>query len=432
MSALKEEARARVSGGRFRVYYGWYVAAAATGGMYVSATLANHTLPIFLKPMATELGWTRTNFFLASTIASVVAGLLAPLAGRIVDRGNVRLMVLAGGLIAATSVITYSRLHSLWAFWILAGILTPLGLSLCGSAVFSAVVVKWFIRRRGRAMSLLGVGTNLSGITTAPLATFLIAAMTWRTAWVVYGVGVLAWAVLASLVIRRSPEEAGLRADAPASVSQPGAAVLTQGEQAWTWRQVLGTPTFWLVLLSVGITMLASSGVSPHTYPLLTDKGVPTTIAASMISLVSLVGLSLRAVWAYIYERWDPRYAAVLLFLSFALSTAGLVLTDRVVLLYLSLAVRGIAAGGMTAIMPMLYSHYFGRRSVGQIIGLFQLLSLPFGASGSLLSAVAFDATGSYTIVFSFFIACFAVAGLAVLRVHRPVPRAERAAPAQQ
>jgi predicted MFS family arabinose efflux permease len=73
------------------------------------------------------------------------------------------------------------------------------------------VVSQWFVKKRGFAMSLMGLGFALSMAIHPPLAQWLIDTVGWRQSWVI--LGVVSWIILIIpilfLVINR-PEDVGL------------------------------------------------------------------------------------------------------------------------------------------------------------------------------------------------------------------------------
>ena len=97
--------------------------------------------------------------------------------------------------------------------------------------VTSVVVSKWFIRRRGRALAMASLGNQLGVIVIVPITGFLIAAIGWRNAWAMLGVGVAALVLIpTALFMRRTPEDMGLLPDgdppraSPARCSRSGCA----------------------------------------------------------------------------------------------------------------------------------------------------------------------------------------------------------------
>ena len=45
-----------------KVYYGWYIVAAALCAQMAAVAIQSHAQAVFLEPMTTDLGWSRTDF----------------------------------------------------------------------------------------------------------------------------------------------------------------------------------------------------------------------------------------------------------------------------------------------------------------------------------------------------------------------------------
>ena len=106
----------------------------------------------------------------------------------------------------------------MWQFYLTFGIVfstisVTIGWQLLGPAVLS----KWFVRLRGRAMGISAIGVSVGGIIVAPIAGLLVANMGWRAAWLVLGVGMIVILTpAAALLMRRQPGDVGLVPDGSA------------------------------------------------------------------------------------------------------------------------------------------------------------------------------------------------------------------------
>jgi MFS family permease len=92
------------------------------------------------------------------------------------------------------------------------------------------LVAQWFSRKRGLAMSLMGLGFSLSIVIYPLLTQWLTDQFGWRQAW--FWQGVLTWVLVipvAVLLIQNKPEDIGLlpdgaSKDAPSPGHKAGAA----------------------------------------------------------------------------------------------------------------------------------------------------------------------------------------------------------------
>src|SRR5256886_16804509 len=102
-----------------------------------------------------------------------------------------------------------SLVTQLWQRYLLYGLVAALGM---GTAYVpcNTTVVKWFVARRGLAVGLASSGASVGTFALPPLAQLLVTGVGWRTAYVVFGIGIAVLLTLVAQVMRRDPESLGL------------------------------------------------------------------------------------------------------------------------------------------------------------------------------------------------------------------------------
>jgi MFS family permease len=136
--------------------YRWVIVAA--GGLLGCVAFgAMFSLPVFLRPIAQDTGWSFTGVSAAMTIAFLAMALGSLLWGSLSDRFGTRVVVLAGAVLLAGSLALASFAKSLLAFQFVYGVLVGGGTG----AIFAplmACVTGWFETRRSLAVSLVSAG----------------------------------------------------------------------------------------------------------------------------------------------------------------------------------------------------------------------------------------------------------------------------------
>ena len=196
-----------------RIYYGWWVAAAASGIEFANAATAIGILTVFVVPMSEEFDWNRTEIAGATSLGAVLGAALAPASGRLVDIFGARLILVAGGSVVVLGCLYLSTTHTLMGFYVAFTMIrvADQGLIKIGASVTAG---KWFQRYRGRAVGLVFFGGSAGIIVMAPAVQAVISYWDWRVAWVVLaGVMCCAGVVPCALIIRRQPEDLGLTVD---------------------------------------------------------------------------------------------------------------------------------------------------------------------------------------------------------------------------
>ena len=101
-----------------RIYYGWWVAAAASGIEFANAATAIGILTIFVIPMSEEFGWNRTQVAGATSLGAILGALVAPFAGRLVDKIGSRLLLATGGIIVTLACLYLALAQTLLGFYV--------------------------------------------------------------------------------------------------------------------------------------------------------------------------------------------------------------------------------------------------------------------------------------------------------------------------
>ena len=220
--------------------------------------------------MEDDLGWTRSVFFGALSVRYLLAGLLGPLIGPLGD--SVRAprfllplgVILLGGSLAAVRWVEHPAL-----FFLIYGVVGAIGSALLHLHVWEAIILKWFSRKRTRALVIANIG-EASGPMVFPLAiTGLIALFGWRDAWLWYGVITVAVLMPIALLVRTRPEQLGQTLDGPCL---PGRSQMRMppptprgGTPPWTASAFdaprrCGRGSFWLLALAFTITGFSITG----------------------------------------------------------------------------------------------------------------------------------------------------------------------------
>lgn len=226
-----------------RVYYGWWVVAAASGMSFANAATAISILTVFVVPMSQEFGWNRTEVAGATSLGAVLGAGLAPFTGRAVDRFGARVTLVAGGLIVVAGCMYLSVAQALAGFYVA---FTAIRIADQGLIQVSASVTagKWFVRYRGRATGLVMLGSSGGVIVMAPLVQLVISVWDWRAAWAMLAAVMLVVGTIpALLLVRRQPEDLGLAIDGNAASVPAGRPELSADEPQIRLGTIIRTPS---------------------------------------------------------------------------------------------------------------------------------------------------------------------------------------------
>ena len=379
-------------------FYGWVIVRIATLQEFIAVGMGTWVIGVFVVPMEQEMGWSRTAIFLAIAIRAGVNGVLAPLVGPLVDRKHgARILVPVAAIFLGGALIATSHVQSLLQYYLIFGVVAALGIVGAGTEPAEGIVSKWFVRKRGRALAFATSGGSI-GALVFPIATaLLIEQVGWRDAWTYLGITTMVVLVPAGLFLRRRPEDMGLHpdgADGPPETVRAGRPAVS--DYSFTPRQVLGTRTFWVIILALALSTLSLGGFHPNLIPHFQGLGFSAILAGAAQSVYGVSSMAFRFGWGLLAERVHVRYA----FMLQSVLTAGAILfiltVQNTFMMFVSMAVVGATAGGFFLMWPLVLANYFGREHIGAIRGMSRPFLILSTTGGPIMVASLWDRTGNY------------------------------------
>lgn len=374
------------------------------------------TLSIFVEPLIREFGWSRTALSGAVSLAGVMAALVSPPIGRLLDRRGSRVVLCAAVLVNAVALSLLALTPSLLVFYLLYSLARTNWAAAFDLGIYGAIS-KWFVARRALANSIATMA-QMAGLVAMPLiAQFAITHGGWRVGWLALGAVTLAVGFLPVwLFLDRSPPAAD-----PASRGEP--------EPAFSRAQAIATPAFWLLLLFTVLVYPVQAGVSLHQAPHLVERGLDPTSAALIVSAFSFMSGVGTLACGFLPRRLPLRFVLALVGVFLVL---GVLLLKRVASPgegYLAAGLFGLGIGGVLTLLPLAWADYFGRANYGAIRGVALSAQVLAQATGPLLSGVLRDLTGDYGLGLSVFAVLSGLSVIAALAARAPALPAAAAAP---
>ncbi len=382
-----------------KVFYGWYIVAACVIMMLYTGGIVHFGFTAVFEPIAEEFGWSYAQVSLAFSLRGFEVGLLAPLAGLVVDRWGPRRLVFGGSILICLGFLLLSRTSSLAMFYG-AFVLIALGMSTFSDTVLMTAVANWFRRKAGVAIGIVASGFGLGGL-IVPVITGLIDLLQWRMAMVVVGLGMLVIVIPLSFVVRHKPEQYGYQPD-----GEVASTVETNEIQYSTAstevnipaKQALSGRTFWHIAIASMCHAFVIGAVVTHMMPYLSSVGISRSVSSLVALLLPVVSISGRLSSGWLSERLGSRQVFAG---SFALMTAGMFLfgyvaTDRMWLLVPFILTFSLGWGCSVTTRLSLLREYYGRGSFGKILGFTSGVMMLGSISGAPLAGWVYDTWGSY------------------------------------
>ena len=377
-----------------RIYYGWWILAAAIIGMTVVSGLAAWSLGLYVRPLEEEFGWSRAQVSIGFSLGILVAGLAGPGIGRWVDRFGPRSAVIIGAILSALTFQLLASTGSLWQWYAFSAI-NAASRQMMFFIPFQALVSRWFDRRRGAALSLLGIGFSLGGFIVLPLLAFVIELTDWRGGFVFSGVLAIAVVLpLAVFVVRDDPtpqerESFGEKRERGGPSQAPATSI--------TLTAAMRMPVFWVLAIGLMFFFYGLIGWTVHLVPFFESKDISRGTAALLVSLSSGAGIISRLGLGVIVDRFERfELVAVGLIGLLALGMVVLLLDAGLsgILIFLTLWVIGTTTGAIAEALTL--TRAFGMAHFATILGAIVVIETMGEILSPSLAGFIFDTTGSY------------------------------------
>jgi len=305
---------------------------------------------------------------------------LAPFTGSLADRFGPRPVLLAGAVALTGGLLITSQANSIVMAYAAYGLGVGVAIA-CGYVPMVALVGGWFVERRALALGMSVAGIGLGTLLGSPLSAALIEATSWRTTFVIYGIGGGVLMCLVAVVARPGP------AAQPSAGLRSFRELMAIGDFATLYASSLCV-TFGLFVPFVFLASYAE------------DRGADPVAAASLVGLIggaSVVGrLGLGSL--------ADRVGTVRLYrVSFVMIAAGhvvwLLAGDRFWMLVVYAIVLGVGYGGFIAISPAVVALRFGLEGIGGVLGTLYTSAAVGSLAGPPLAGLLIDSAGYRTAI---------------------------------
>ena len=253
----------------------------------VSMNLALGTLyawSVFVAPLEKQFGWKRADTSMVFTIAVVVFALSFVVAGRIQDKIGPLFCSLTGGILVSLGFFLCSYTTNLMYLYLCFGVIGGLGNGF-GYATPIPVVAKWFPDKRGLAVGLAVGGYGAGSAIFGPLSQLkLIPAYGLSATFQILGAVFLVMTLVGAVLLRNPPPGYKLLDQKTSTVS-----VIHAGRD-FAPREVLATPTFYLMWVAYALGCSAGLMVISQLVPFAGSAGVAVASLTTMTVVVGAFG----------------------------------------------------------------------------------------------------------------------------------------------
>ncbi|WP_448950672.1 MFS transporter [Labrys neptuniae] len=364
--------------------YRWVIVAA--GGLLGCVAVGSmFSLPVFLKPMAQETGWSVTGISTAMTFGFLAMAVASMVWGNLSDRYGPRPVVLAGSVLLAASLALASQSSSLIEFQLVFGVLV----GAATAAMFApmmACVTGWFDTQRSLAVSLVSAGMGMAPMTMAPFAAWLVTVHDWRTSMLIIA-GIAAVVMIPTSLLLRRP---------PALAAGNEAALADEPQADMTVRQAVRSPQFIVLMLAGFFCCATHSGPIFHTVSYAVTCGIPMIAAVTIYSVEGLSGMFGRIGFGVMGDRFGARRVLVIGLLAQAFGVLFYAFASQLGQFYAVAVVVGFIYAGVMPLYAVIVRENFPLKMMGTIIGGTAMAQSLGMSMGPLLGGLIYDHFNSY------------------------------------
>ena len=403
-------------------YYGWLVLGITAVATFAASGVSQVVIGGIQVYITDDTGWSERTISYAATAGTWGSGLLAPFIGRLADRYGPRWLMPSGLLAAGAGLFVLSGADALWQFYgayiLSRAIANPVLIGL----VPGTAAVNFFRRRRNVALALVSTFRPISGAINIQIISLIAVHQGWRAAYRYLGILSLLLIIPVALFVRRRPEDIGLLPDGATSetVDQGGGIGRQSVEESWTAGETVRDRTFWLIVATGTVGVLASSSAGFSLVPYLVHEvGLSPQAAAGVLSLGTVLSIA-NLGWGYLADLYTPRRCLIVTMLGTGamlgyLSTVGSLPGALVFAL-----IWGVFSGAVGTMENMVLAQYYGRASYGAILGAYAPFQTAALGLGPTLASTMLAVTGDYQVLYFAMMAAHGLAAFLMFLARPP------------
>ncbi|HTQ33442.1 MAG TPA: MFS transporter [Stellaceae bacterium] len=344
---------------------------------------------VALKSMAAELGGERSVPALAYSFAWLGASIGGLAMGRLADRFGIRWTVMGGAVMIALGLViaqSGGRFRLLIGYGVFVGLLGNAGIN----APLYIYVARWFDRRRGTALALLGSGASVSAAIWAPVFAAVIPHIGWRSTMLVFAAIELA-VILPAAAMTLGPAPEVIGGDGAAAGPRIGAPVL--GLRPGVALAALCCAGF---LCCVPMAMPQS-----HLVAFCSDVGIPASQGAAMLSVLLGCAFVSRQFWGVVADRIGGLRTILAGSVCQITAMIGFYLTQNEAGLFAVSAAFGLGFSGIIPAYVLAVRELFPAAEASWRVPAVLLFSGSGMAFGGWLAGAIYDTVGFYAAAFA-------------------------------
>ncbi|MGE4272530.1 MAG: MFS transporter [Desulfitobacterium sp.] len=363
-----------------------------------AVALGTTCLGFFVKPITTELGYSRGAFTLYVSLITLTSIFALPVFGKQIPKYGIKKLVIVGGIWCSLAFVGLSFAKSLLSFYIAGAFL---GVMLfCITSMASIVLVNiWFVAKKGLVLGIVAACSGVSGAIFSMLLPNFIITYGWRNSYLLLAASMFILTVLPALFfITDAPQKVGLMPygyDATQKIAGQSGGTAQTGVP---YNKAIKSPQFYILYLGIALCGIIL-GVSSHLPANFMGNGLTPTQTGSLMSIMMMSMIVVKILEGVMNDKLG------------SITTTGIIATLAVVafiimpsasfgILSIAMVLYSFEAAFIGIVPPLMTGQIFGQRDYSGIWGIYATAGSVGMTIGTPLWGIIYDVTGSYRLGF--------------------------------
>lgn len=404
--------------------------------MYFSCCLASDALNIIEPAFTEKMGWSFSSVSVPFTIANYVLILLSFWFSTYILKNGTRKFAVAafGALVVGTFLIGIAYAGTTGMYWMyLAGaVITKFAAQMVQLVTFQ-LCANWFSSTRGRILGIITIASPLNSATSITLLTLGKDAIGLTACYVIIAGILLISTIMAARFAISRPEELGLTVDGiPTAETSEKVDEKTEKEiyhSKWKISELLKTPETWALAIGFGIFNGTIGPIMGFFLIRMAEVGVETSMALTVISSASLIGIFLSYVFGYLDDKLGTMIAARILGVTFVIACVLFYFADasHMILIWIAAVMMASIVGGTPNLHPSSIIYVFGAREYQAANRVISIIIGVFASFGVQLMSILLDKTGSLSLGYAIFAVLCVMGTICMFMVRKSYDEGEKA-----
>ena len=362
-------------------------------------------------------GWSKTQAALPYTIAiAFFAAMMVP-AGRLQDKFGPRVVATIGAILTGVGLIVsgFASATNMAPVIIGFGVLAGTGIGL-GYASATPAAVKWFPpERKGLITGIVVSGFGLASVYIAPLSKYLLGAYGVNTSFIILGI---AFAVLTGIVCQF------IKNPATPVVSASAKNAANNYKVDYTWREMMRTPTFYLLWIEYVCGAMAGLMVIGHLAKIVSVQSNNVIQTGFMfVALLAIFNAGGRLIAGVASDYIGRMKTILLVFISQAIVMLFFAKISSFTGFIIGSAVVGFSYGSCLSLFPSTTADHWGTKNLGLNYGIMFTAWGVGGVFGPILAGKVADASGNYSMAYTICAALLIIAAVLTFFTKAPAKK---------